>query len=591
MTVKQHRMQAAPNGRSDPDKRKLEPLLPSDHPSGESRYPRKTPTRLAQRVLRVIESSGLLPELEKRLRCHPGRQSRLSIKTLLMCMILAAEETERYLRSDICSVINGLDHRLGVALGLWTLDERPPVTYTTVVKQLNRLEIALWETWFASNGDVRSLGWFMQTFLSSTLPWELKPEITTVALDWTPIQTWAVTKDYRIEEEARKVQSPEEDGGIGTLDLRSRLRRSACPDARGGWRTATSKTPAGPFTGFYGHALTLAADATWSGNPNKIRIGNAPPMFSPFVKSVPANNDIALTGLHAVLSALELFPNLKEIIADIGYTRFGKDFVRPLHRLGINIVMDYDEDQRRTMELVKVGHGDNKQILRLHCGTFFPEWLPERWWIAPESLTGKKLRAWYAERATKFRMTPIGKLKDGSIRFICPQCDGRVTTNAKTHSRRKATRRTHPSHHRRYRRGILLQGNSDHPRRTTRYLPTDPLRHPRMARAIHPAHANRKPQQHAQKHRWPQTRLVPSARCHRQQHGTSRPSSRSQPTPSQKTQIPAAPNRKQQRPTTAHRQRDHTAQHTPSSQRNRTPRAAPLAHTRPKTPDSNPLSA
>ncbi len=343
MTLKQH-----------PEKKNLESRLPGDHPSEDKRYPQKSSTRLARRILRVIQSSGLIPELEKRLRRHPGRQSRLSIKTLLLCMILAAEEKDRYLRSDICSTINGLDHRLGIELGLWTWDARHPITYTTTVKQIKRLEAALLQTWFTSNGAVRSIHWFMRTFLSATLPWDLKTEITTVALDWTPIVSWAVTKDHRVEKEVRKHQPLKENPEIGELDMRSRLRRSACPDCRGGWRTATNKVPAGPFNGFYGHAVTLAADAIWSGNPHRIRIGAAPPMFSPHIKSVPANNDIALSGLNAILATLEQFPNVTTVIADLGYTRYGKDFVRPLHRLGIDIVMDYDDDHKKKAELVKV---------------------------------------------------------------------------------------------------------------------------------------------------------------------------------------------------------------------------------------------
>lgn len=311
MTLKQHRRAAGGNGQATREKKNLQPRLPADHPSEETRYPKKSNVRLARRIVRVIETSGLLPELERHLRRHPGRQSRVTLKTLLLGMILAAEETDSYLRSDICSILNGLDHRLGVELGLWTWDTRDPITYTMVIKQVLRLEMALLQTWFTNNGAVRSINWFMDKFLAATVPWVLRNEITAIALDWTPIPTWAVTKDFRVEEEVRQYQSPKEHPEIGELDLRWRLRRSACPDARGGWRTATNSTPAGPFNGFYGHAITPTAPAHWSGNPNKIRIGAAPPMFSPFVKSVPANNDIAQSGLHAVLSALELFPNVK----------------------------------------------------------------------------------------------------------------------------------------------------------------------------------------------------------------------------------------------------------------------------------------
>ena len=73
-------------------------------------------------------------------------------------------------------------------------------------------------------------------------------------------------------------------------------------------------------------------------------------------------------------------------------------------------------------------------------------WLPEDQYVPPKGLKGKKLAAWYADRA-KYRWTPIRKFKDGSIQFRCPQCDGRVTTNAKTRNprpRKGVTNRTVP---------------------------------------------------------------------------------------------------------------------------------------------------
>ena len=118
-------------------------------------------------------------------------------------------------------------------------------------------------------------------------------------------------------------------------------------------------------------------------------------------------------------------------MADRGYTIYGKDFVRPLHRLGINIVMDYNKNQKKTMHLVEVGPEGKEQTLRINCGIFFSEWMEAKWHIPPQDLTGKHLEQWHVDRA-KYRWTPIAKLKNGAIRFRCPQCDGRVMTSAKT---------------------------------------------------------------------------------------------------------------------------------------------------------------
>ena len=88
----------------------------------------------------MLEYTTVVKEVDRFLRNHPGQQSRISTKALLLGMVLAAYETSRYLRSDICSFLNGLDYRLGVELGLWTWDTRHPITYTMTQKQIKRLE-------------------------------------------------------------------------------------------------------------------------------------------------------------------------------------------------------------------------------------------------------------------------------------------------------------------------------------------------------------------------------------------------------------------------------------------------------------------
>ena len=204
-------------------------------------------------------------------------------------------------------------------------------------KQIKRIEIAILQARYSSNGQPRSIDWFMDTFLNDTIPAYARKGIIAVSLDWTPMPTWAVTLDYRIEEEIRKEQEPEDTGEIGSLDLRKRAIRSADGDARSGHRTATNKTSAGGFNGYYGHIIIAARGATWTGNPWNLTLGVLPPKYVPHGRAIPANNDNALNGLHAVLAALDTFPNLKEIIADRGYTIYGIDFVRPLHLMGINV--------------------------------------------------------------------------------------------------------------------------------------------------------------------------------------------------------------------------------------------------------------
>ena len=87
--------------------------------------------------------------------------------------------------------------------------------------------------------------WKTSRYSKLALASSIRETVTTVSLDWTPIGGWAVTRDYRVEEQVRKEQTPEDTGEIGTLNQRRQLIRSADGDARGGHRTATNNTPAG----------------------------------------------------------------------------------------------------------------------------------------------------------------------------------------------------------------------------------------------------------------------------------------------------------------------------------------------------------
>ena len=165
MTLKQRRQLAAQNGHTGREPNDLTPRLPDDFPNESKRnpqnsapqYPKTADKRLARRIVRMLESATVVQEIDRFHRNHPGQKSRISTKALLLGMVLAAYETGRYLRSDICSYLNGLDYRLGVELGLWTWDTRHPVTYTMTQKQIKRLETAIFQARYSSNGQPRSI--------------------------------------------------------------------------------------------------------------------------------------------------------------------------------------------------------------------------------------------------------------------------------------------------------------------------------------------------------------------------------------------------------------------------------------------------
>ena len=580
MTLKQRRQLAAQNGQTGRESNDLTPRLPDDFPNETTRnpqnrapqYPKTTDKRIVRRIMRMLESTTVVQEVDRFHRNHPGQKSRISTKALLLGMVLAAYETGRYLRSDICSYLNGLEHRLGVELGLWTWDNREPVTYTMSQKQSKRIETAIFEARYSSNDQPRSIDWFMDALFSDTIPNQAKATITTGSLDSTPIRGWAVPRDYRVEEEVRKEQEPEDTGEIGTLNLRDRLIRSADPDALGGHSTATNKTSAGGFTGYYGHIIIPTRGATWNGNPKNLTLGPLPPKYVPHGRAIPANNDNALNGLHAALVALENFPNLTEIIADRGYTIYGKAFVRPLHRMGINVVMDYTEGHQKKIKTVTIGPEGEEQILLLHCGTFLVEWTPERFWIPPIHLTGEGTSQ-VVRRPGQIPVDTHRQTRQERCYPIQMPTMRRQSQNQRQNPHLQQKIPTQSTLRRHHRPRILLPRHRHHSRRRTRHLPAHPLRDSRLEKELRPTPANREPQQPRQKRRRPRRRLVPGTRTSRPQLRTPRSANRSQPTPTQQLR----PRRRTTQRTATHPHHQ-PRNHTRYRQRAQNPRPTPITH-------------
>ena len=127
---------------------------PLDHPSlglrkraGRPKRPRLvfpmvTQAEEAWRYLRLIYRCPEIRGVCRWMRSHPGPQCRLSPEALLVGIFLAADKTSTYHRTDVCSVINGLDATILYHLGLCDNKTFEPVSYSTVQKQLLRFERA-----------------------------------------------------------------------------------------------------------------------------------------------------------------------------------------------------------------------------------------------------------------------------------------------------------------------------------------------------------------------------------------------------------------------------------------------------------------
>lgn len=417
--------------------------LPKDHTSGITRTPKYTMAHQARPVLNAIDRSGLVPILEARLRKHPGRPSRISIRALLLCMVLSAELNATYMRADICSVFNGLDPQIGYELGLWNRDGFTLVSYTMVAKQLKRLETALEKTWVTADNVFCTVDWFCHTFIKATIPRRLRRACTSVSLDWSALRTYAVTRTYISEQAAREQQeqqdetqdsnqddSDQDDSDQGeTQDSNPGVERGADTDARAGRHTATNKRKAGKFVGYNAFIATLAPNYHWAGQLDEIAIEETPPPFITGVALVPANAHIGPPGVKTVLNCRDILNKLEQVIADPGFSEKRELFNRLLHQARIDMVMKYGKGKVPKCEPIKAGRPE--QHLIGYAGMILAKYTPDKLLSVSKHATKEEIKE-HATDLFKYRWTPIATLDDGSIRFKCPQCAGKVRTNAKT---------------------------------------------------------------------------------------------------------------------------------------------------------------
>ena len=399
--------------------------LPPDHPSAQKHYFKSPPQDLVWHAIDVVEASGVLPYLQRRLRCHPGRTSALPLQALLVALVAAAFEVPSYRRADVCAVLHGIEAEPAHQLGLCSRVARTLFPYNVIDKQLLRLERALTAGWVDPDGTRCGQDWFAHSMLKANIAPDLAEKITAVALDSTFLLAWAVPYGYPEGE-----QPP---GG----------RRSADPDARFGHRSATAKRKAGKRLGFDLHVVCgVRGSKKWSGNPKNPSLKEDTVSLVPLhMKLVPANPDVAPIAIECIEWAKQIAPDIEEVIADPMYTMKYARLNRRLHAEALRVVMKLDKTELTKVRELMLGDHDHRLIE--HCGTFFPWWLPEELRTPPDGLKGKKRRRWFDRRA-RYRYSIDQILSDGSVRMMCPQCAGRIRSNLKTRNPRARPNREAP---------------------------------------------------------------------------------------------------------------------------------------------------
>ncbi len=429
--------------------------LPKDFPvpSGEPGWSSK---EQGLRIISVVERSGVLAELEPKMTPRRGPQARVSIKALLVCIVMAAYLTSKsYKRSDIVAVMYGLHPEIAQMLGL--LDQHgnfKAIRFKRVAYQILKLEALLWLGW--DSGATRcDLRWFSNAMLEASVPRRVRRQIKAVVVDSTPVKTWARTIHYVKQDHIDKdafamrreqiLKNPDlaEPTPMSALKaaaarkrgvevgLDGRIIRSKDRDARTGHASATRKRKAHKFVGYDLTTIVACRTIAWSGRPDEYKLGPAVRAYILAVDLNPAGQNPGPSGLRAVLNALNLAPGITEVVADRGYSVKRDGFVRPVHKLAKNVVMDYPE--RFLTSPGNPAFGKRGQDVVMHCGTPLAEWTPDQS-VTPSAQNRRKantkqLEQWFNDRFRQYGWRSTGPLykPDGSIRgreFKCSVCAG-----------------------------------------------------------------------------------------------------------------------------------------------------------------------
>ena len=420
------------NTRRDlPDPARLRELnahrrLPHDHPS-DGKFPIFTSAAQARKRMVYLHRTGIVPQIDQLLRSHPGPKSQLSTEALLASALLAAETTATYVRAAQCAVLAGLDSAVAIEWGLCDPDddESAPISYKVLQKQAKRFEALLGDGAILDDGTPIGLNWFVKTFLAPSIPNYVKRKAQEIALDATAYPTWAKVVEFVRQADVDSGRIPLEPFHIGAD---GKVIRCKDPDARSGWRTGTSFYPAGFFSGYFVTTATITRPVTWAGNPKRVHVGDRLPPYILGVSVDPASHNPGPIGVQVSNQAQRNAPNLRAVKADPAYTVKPK-FIRPLRLEGWELVMAQPKNVPTRTSTVTAGRNDT--ILIENCGTFLHAYTPSHLLTPSTKLTGKKLWDFYTDRA-KWRWSVVAREPDGSIRFRCPQCAGRVLTSAKT---------------------------------------------------------------------------------------------------------------------------------------------------------------
>lgn len=433
---------------------------PDDHPD-QTAEPLWSSESIGLRILSIVERSGVLPHIEKKLTGRRGRKKAVAFKTLLVAINISMYLQGRsYTRADVCAVIPGLAPKVALKLGVLDLDGNWHVpSYKSLSRTIKRLEKALHSGWLSKDcEECYDFNWYGISMFAASIPrWVRRLNEITVVIDSTSVEAWGCTKQFTKQKELEKdafayyrkavLENPDlPDPELRIHALREEAKRKGLrvgrdgriirgrdEDARAGWATATNSRPGRYIVGYELTAAVLVQRVKWDGkNVRKFRPGAELPPFILAISVNPAGMNPGPVGVETIRKARAVFHKINRVVADRGFTLKRETFLRPLHKQKIDVVMDYTRQVVDKPEPASVG--ERGEPVYVHCGTILPGWISKHWRKPPKEVREDKdaLAEWYSKRAQRYRYSFKGWLKDGGIKIKCPVCAGRTANKPAT---------------------------------------------------------------------------------------------------------------------------------------------------------------
>lgn len=427
MTASQHRWPRRPAGA-----RRRKPRPPV-HTRNRPISPVATHDTTYKLAVEAIERAGVADGIDHRVRNPKREQAVLNAKAWLTAAMIELGATGLYDRSRVWARIIGFTAAQQTRLRLPGL-RTWWVSYDACYKQALRVERALDQGW-KQGGDSSEWDWFTLQMLAAARMkrdpaggWtDPAADSASVCIDDTAFASWG-------HKTGPNPTAADEAAGVTSC--------GSDPDARNGRRTPTDSQPDEHFYGFQVIVVVSVPEVHWSGDPYQLLVRDYQPPYIINITVRPANADPGPHGYEAIVRARAVTA-ITEVVADMGFSMKSESFVRRLHELGIDVVMDLPPADRERVDTHMMGRPF--QPVFENSGSFFHAWMPTENEVPPENLSDADLRNWHARRLI-WAYTTNQHLSGGDVQLKSPFATGRLTTDEQAAKATGALHVTKPDH-------------------------------------------------------------------------------------------------------------------------------------------------